>query len=89
MQKGAENRYQSAFGLLHDLKRCLHALESTGHIEPFKIGSKDALGQLNFTGELFGRENEVKQLIQIFHEVKTGPSRFLTIAGYSAWVKQP
>ena len=36
--KNAENRYQSALGIKHDLEICLDRLQTTGTIEPFEIG---------------------------------------------------
>ena len=34
-----EDRYQSAHGLLHDLHRCLHALEAGQRLGPFALGA--------------------------------------------------
>jgi serine/threonine protein kinase len=41
MAKNAENRYQSALGLTHDLEICLAQLQKTGNIETFKLGTRD------------------------------------------------
>ena len=38
MAKNAEERYQSALGLKHDLERCLQDLETTGEITTFVLG---------------------------------------------------
>ncbi len=41
MSKGAENRYQTALALQHDLQRCLQAYKETGRIEKFELGTGD------------------------------------------------
>ncbi len=41
MAKNAENRYQSALGLKHDLEICLAQLQQTGDIETFALGTRD------------------------------------------------
>ena len=38
MAKNAEDRYQSALGLKHDLERCLQSWETTGEIAEFELG---------------------------------------------------
>src|ERR671933_1750638 len=41
MAKNAENRYQTAGGLKHDLEMCLVQLQATGNIEQFALGTRD------------------------------------------------
>ena len=41
LAKNAEDRYQSAEGLLADVERCREALRGTGSIEPFAPGQHD------------------------------------------------
>src|SRR5262249_44444989 len=38
LAKVADDRYQSAAGLRHDLERCLQQLHKTGQIAPFALG---------------------------------------------------
>jgi len=46
MAKNAEDRYQSALGLKHDLEQCLDQPQTTGEITPFEVGSKDVSDRL-------------------------------------------
>lgn len=41
MAKNAEDRYQSALGLKHDLETCLCQIKTTGKIDNFEIGKHD------------------------------------------------
>ncbi|MEO0989248.1 MAG: hypothetical protein AAFY20_27495, partial [Cyanobacteria bacterium J06639_14] len=41
MAKNAEDRYQSALGLKHDLQQCLNQWEALGQIEAFELGQAD------------------------------------------------
>ena len=44
MAKDAEDRYQSALGIVHDLKACRDQLSASGRIDSFEIGQKDISG---------------------------------------------
>ncbi|MEG4486199.1 AAA family ATPase [Microcoleus sp. D2_18a_B4] len=72
MAKNAEDRYQSASGLLADLEICLHQLETTGQIADFIPGRLDILSQLLIPQKLYGRENQVNELLAAFERVRAG-----------------
>jgi predicted ATPase/signal transduction histidine kinase/tRNA A-37 threonylcarbamoyl transferase component Bud32 len=72
MAKNAEDRYQSATGLLADLETCLHQLETTGKIADFIPGRLDILSQLLIPQKLYGREQQVNELLAAFERVGTG-----------------
>ena len=72
MAKNAEDRYQSAAGLLADLEISLHQLETTGKIADFIPGRLDILSQLLIPQKLYGRENQVNQLLAAFERVGAG-----------------
>ena len=72
MAKNAEHRYQSAAGLLADLETCLHQLETAGEIADFIPGRLDILSQLLIPQKLYGRENQVNQLLAAFERVGAG-----------------
>ncbi|MEG4588356.1 AAA family ATPase [Microcoleus sp. MOSTC5] len=72
MAKNAEDRYQSAAGLLADLENCLHQLETTGQIADFMPGRLDILSQLLIPQKLYGRENQVNELLAAFERVRAG-----------------
>ncbi|MEG4804853.1 AAA family ATPase [Microcoleus sp. ARI1-B5] len=77
MAKNAEDRYQSAAGLLADLETCLHQLETTGEIADFLPGSLDILSQLLIPQKLYGREKQVNELLAAFERVGAGLAKNL------------
>ncbi len=91
MAKNAEDRYQSAFGLKYDLETCLHQLQQTGKIESFPIGQRDVSDHFIIPEKLYGREEEVKTLLEAFdrvtnHQMLTERSRsteLMLVAGFS------
>ncbi|MFB2983672.1 AAA family ATPase, partial [Microseira sp. BLCC-F43] len=91
MAKNAEDRYQSALGLKHDLHNCLTQLEETGKISPFEIGTQDLCDRFTIPEKLYGREKEVSQLLAAFDRVSDPPLSPLTkgrtemmlVAGFS------
>ncbi|MEG4350860.1 AAA family ATPase [Microcoleus sp. LAD1_D5] len=72
MAKNAEDRYQSAAGLLADLEICVYQLETTGKIANFIPGRLDILSQLLIPQKLYGRENQVNELLAAFERVGAG-----------------
>jgi serine/threonine protein kinase len=83
MAKDAEDRYQSALGLKHDLEVCLNQLNQTGSITEFAIGSRDLSDRLTISEQLYGREAEVKTLLSAFDRVSQGHSELMLVAGLS------
>ncbi|WP_414754547.1 AAA family ATPase [Anabaena sp. CCY 9910] len=83
MSKNAEDRYQSALGLKHDLAICLEQLNQTGQIEQFIIGQRDICDRFSIPEKLYGREAEVQTLLDAFARVSNGTSELLLVAGFS------
>ncbi|MFK0731695.1 MAG: ATP-binding protein [Gloeotrichia echinulata GP01] len=83
LEKTAEDRYQSAFGIKADLVNCLTQLETSGTISDFPISSQDLSEKLQIPQKLYGREAEVTQLLTTFERVKQGTTELILIAGYS------
>ncbi|MBV1878270.1 MAG: AAA family ATPase [Pseudomonadales bacterium] len=83
MAKKAEERYQSATGLVQDLEKCQTALAASGEIEEFVIGAADFSDQLVIPKILFGREKEIKQLQGAFDRASEGRVEMLAVAGFS------
>ncbi|MEG4504085.1 AAA family ATPase [Microcoleus sp. F6_B4] len=91
MAKNAENRYQTAGGLLADLEICLHQLETTGKIVDFTPGNLDILSQLLIPQKLYGRETQVSELLAAFERVanpceeNSSPSQIelILVSGYA------
>ncbi|WP_341734383.1 ATP-binding sensor histidine kinase [Microcoleus sp. EPA2] len=83
MAKNAEDRYQSATGLLADLELCQNQIKSHGRVSDLIPGQFDARSQLSIPQKLYGREKQVEQLLQIFDRVSKGGSEIVMVSGYS------
>ena len=83
MAKNAEDRYQSALGLKHDLELCLTQLKETGKIVKFELGQQDLSDRFLIPEKLYGREVEVQQLLEAFDRVAEGASELMLVAGFS------
>ena len=84
LTKTAEERYQTAAGVESDLRRCLGEWEKLGRVNSFSIGTHDASDRLWIPERLYGRDQEVKVLLDAFERVVTGEiSRLALVSGYS------
>ncbi|TFW00430.1 diguanylate cyclase [Oxalobacteraceae bacterium OM1] len=83
MEKNAEARYQSAAGVAADLRRCLDQLEETGAIESFPLGARDFPRRLQVSQQLYGRKEQVGQLLRACEDARAGQPRLVLVAGYS------
>ncbi|MBD2730373.1 AAA family ATPase [Nostoc sp. FACHB-892] len=83
MAKNAENRYQSALGLKHDLEECLYQIQETGTITYFEIAKRDICDRFIIPEKLYGRETEVEKLLKAFERVAAGNSEMILVAGFS------
>ena len=81
LEKNAENRYQSAFGLKHDLLKVSENLNNDSL--SFTPGEKDYSGRLSIPEILYGREDEISKLIEIYEDVSRGSCELLLISGFS------
>ena len=84
LAKTAEDRYQTAAGLEHDLLRCLLEWERNGRIDRFALGERDAPGRLMIPEKLYGREREAETLLAAFDRVvASGAPELVLVSGYS------
>jgi predicted ATPase/signal transduction histidine kinase/tRNA A-37 threonylcarbamoyl transferase component Bud32 len=83
LAKAAEDRYQSARGLLADLQECLNQLEASGQIKDFTVGKLDRFGQFLIPQKLYGRETEIAALMAAFERVAVGSTEMMLVSGYS------
>jgi predicted ATPase/signal transduction histidine kinase len=83
MAKNVEDRYQSALGIKDDLDRCLNQYQATGCIAAFGLGDRDLSDKFSIPERLYGREPEVKVLLDAFARVSAGASELLLVAGHS------
>ena len=83
MAKNAEYRYQSALGLKYDLEKCRKQWEETGKIEFFELGERDICDRFIIPDKLYGRETEVKELLDSFERVAEGNREMMLVVGFS------
>jgi PAS domain S-box-containing protein len=83
MAKNAEDRYQSATGLKHDLVTCLEQWQKTGKHTWFDLGQRDISDRFLIPEKLYGRESEVQTLLEAFGHVANGGSELMLVAGSS------
>ncbi|MCC7297910.1 MAG: AAA family ATPase [Bacteroidia bacterium] len=83
LAKSPEQRYQSAYGVYHDLYACKEELEKGENISNFPLQTQDFHGELVFTNKLYGRELEVGILDQAFEHATKGQKSFISITGFS------
>jgi PAS domain S-box-containing protein len=83
MSKTAEDRYQSAFGLRYDLENCWQQWQETNSINQFDLGSRDICDRFIIPEKLYGRETEVKALLEAFDRISEGNIEIMLIAGFS------
>ena len=83
LAKNAEDRYQSAHGLLADLEVCDVQWRERGSIEEFRLGRDDFSVHFHVSQKLYGREAEISTLIEAFERVGAGPTEMLLVSGYS------
>jgi len=84
LSKLAEDRYQSATGLLADLEECRRQWQATRHIERFPLGRADVSDSFQLPQKLYGREAEVATLLAAFGGVAgSGRAEMVLVAGYS------
>lgn len=83
LAKCPEARYQSTEGLAHDLAHCADTLASGNEIEPFALGKMDVVRKFLVPQSLYGREQELAQLLGLFDTVVAGRTEFCLVHGYS------
>ena len=79
MAKRAEDRYQSASGLLEDLR----AVRRGETIERFEPGRNDFSDRFRIPERLYGRGAEVDSLLEAFERTRRGPAELILVTGLS------
>lgn len=83
LEKEAENRYQTAYGIRRDLEECSDQLQLKKSISVFPLARHDIYDRLNISQKIYGRETEINQLLHAFDRVSHGTSEMIFVAGYS------
>ncbi|MEG3930008.1 AAA family ATPase [Microcoleus sp. T3_B1] len=91
MEKTPELRYQSAVGLRYDLENCWQQWEENSNISQFTLGNRDICDRFVIPEKLYGRETEVKTLLEAFDRIshptltngEQGRVEIMLVAGFS------
>ena len=84
LAKTPEERYQTAAGVEHDLRRCLDDWESRGAIAEFPLGERDHSDRLMIPEKLYGRDREIETLLAAFDAaVASAKPQLVLVSGYS------
>ncbi|MFV8752980.1 AAA family ATPase [Nannocystaceae bacterium ST9] len=81
LEKAPERRYQTARGLLADLRWLSDALASNSPLEGFTLGVGDVPAVLQLPHRLYGRSREVDKLIQAFRDASRGRPHCVFVSG--------
>lgn len=82
LEKNAESRYQSAHGLLADLQECQKRLQQGLPLNSFPLASNDIPERFRLPQKLYGREDNLRQLMAAFDQAYDGISLAL-VSGLS------
>jgi len=84
LEKAPEDRYQTAAGLFHDLRRCLDAWTAEARIPQFVLGTRDVPDRLLIPERLYGREVEIAVVRDCFERAANGgAAELVLVSGYS------
>jgi len=84
LAKTAEDRYQTAASVEHDLRRCLANWQTEGRISAFDLEERRSPERLITPEKLYGRDLEVAALVATFDlVVRTGTPQMVLVTGYS------
>ena len=83
LAKNAEDRYQTAAGLIADLDECSKQLEMVGTIGDFTAGAHDVCSDFQISEKLHGRDDERAQLLAAFERASSGAAELVLVTGPS------
>lgn len=83
LKKNNEDRYNTANGLAHDLRRCLLSFQKTGTIHPFEIGQVDTSSRFRIPNRLYGRDLEIALISEALDQLNSGQRIFFAVGGQS------
>ncbi|WAS94498.1 protein kinase domain-containing protein [Nannocystis punicea] len=81
LAKQADDRYQSASGLRHDLEHCRERVRAGEAPTRFPLATRDAPARFELPARLYGREAAATELSCAYARVAAGASELLVVAG--------
>jgi predicted ATPase/class 3 adenylate cyclase len=79
MAKKAEDRYQSAAGLVADLE----TVRASENLERFEPGRNDYSERFQIPQRLYGRDSEVECLLEAFERTRRGRAEVMLVGGHA------
>lgn len=83
LEKKAEDRYQSAYGVMQDLIALQAAASSGEPLPKLELGRCDVSRYFQVAHRLYGRHRETRRLLDAFDRITVGRSELLLVGGYS------
>ncbi|CCO22882.1 PAS sensor protein [Maridesulfovibrio hydrothermalis AM13 = DSM 14728] len=81
LAKNPGDRYQSAHGIIQDLKACLRIIKNQEPPEGFTVGNQDISDTFTLSRRLFGRKDEIKLLQNSYNKVSLGSCEIIVVRG--------
>ncbi|HNO25649.1 MAG TPA: AAA family ATPase, partial [Leptospiraceae bacterium] len=83
LEKNAEDRYQSAFGLKNDFLSVYNYFKSGSISKDFALQKSDFSGRFQIPEKLYGREKESAVLLDAYERVRNSAKELMLVGGYS------
>lgn len=83
LSKMPEERYASILGLKADLIECERQWKNLRTVPHFSIGQKDLHDHLTISHRLYGRKQQVEELLSAYNRTSEGSCELILISGYS------
>lgn len=87
LAKNAEDRYQSAYGIIQDLEHCLMMVNAPDDIQDFTIGLYDMTDMFQIPQGLYGRSQEIEKLLYVYSRAIHGSVEAVWVTGESGYGK--
>ncbi|MDQ0921092.1 histidine kinase [Paenibacillus sp. V4I5] len=87
LSKNAEDRYQSAYGIIQDLEHCLMLSNSGEEMTEFTVGFYDMTDMFQIPQGLYGRTQEIENLLHVYGRAVHGSLEAVWVTGESGYGK--
>jgi len=81
LSKSPEDRYQSAYGLKNELEYSFEQLKEKNADPDFQPGFLDISDRFVLPQKIFGRDNEIAELMRSYSKVTEGQTRVMLVSG--------
>jgi predicted ATPase/class 3 adenylate cyclase len=81
MAKDPDERYRTARGLAHDLRRVADELAGSVEVPSFRLGERDEPRRLVIPQRLYGRELQLEALEHAYRDARSGKESLVLVSG--------